>query len=187
MKKLLTGNLLACVLLFFAVLGSNSSFAQTCNVTLPVDWVECNNSTVVTSSNTNYTPTFSASSGSYLWEITGGPINYSGGTNHTDKYPKINFNAGYVYTVVLHYTNATGTCTDTDTMLVFRDVPIIATPNSTAATDTTVCRETVSIPLTGQVVGPYTSVLWTTDGTGTFSSTNTLSTVYTLSAADKTL
>jgi len=173
------------LLLLTAILFNGSkSFAQ-CNVSLPKDFIECNNSSVPVGSTPEYFPTYSTNNAgdSYLWKITGGPFSFFGGTNATSRYPKINYDVGYVYTIVIEFTNSLGTCRDTQ--VVYRQVGITAQIANPLQPDTTVCANTTSIDLSGIVKGPYTSVLWSTSGTGGFSATNTLTTKYTFSAADK--
>jgi len=172
------------LLLSTVLFNGPKSFAQ-CNVSLPKDFIECNNSSVPVGSTPEYFPTYSTNNAgdTYLWKITGGPFSFFGGTNATSRYPKINYDVGYIYTIVLEFTNSFGTCRDTQ--IVYRQVGITAQITNPVQPDTTVCANTTSIDLSGIVKGPYTSVLWSTSGTGSFSATNTLSTKYTFSPADK--
>jgi len=64
-------------------------------------------------------------------------------------------------------------------------VSVVPGPTANAGVDTTYCASITAIPVAG-IASNYTSVNWTTSGTGTFDNANTLSAVYYPSAGDKT-
>ncbi|MCX6251185.1 MAG: T9SS type A sorting domain-containing protein [Bacteroidetes bacterium] len=64
-------------------------------------------------------------------------------------------------------------------------VNVVQNPTAFAGNDTTYCVTISSISLNGSAAN-YTTVMWSTSGTGTFSNTNALVTAYYPSAADKT-
>ena len=64
-------------------------------------------------------------------------------------------------------------------------VTVTPVPSVAAGSDTTFCTWANQIPLHGTAAS-YSSVLWSTSGTGTFSSNSSLSTTYYPSAQDKT-
>jgi gliding motility-associated-like protein len=179
-KAVTTYIVLLCAALFY----SSKSIAQ-CHVKLPKDFIECNNSAVSIQSNTDYAPIYSTNNASdkYLWTITGGPYSWFGGTNPTDRFPKINLQDGYIYTIVIQFTNSFGTCSDTQ--LVYRNVGLTAEINKPLQADTLVCFGTLSIDLSAYIQGPYTSFSWLSSGNGAFTQSNTLSPKYILSQADK--
>jgi gliding motility-associated-like protein len=174
------------LLIVFILFSKGMQCYGQCNVSLPKDFIECNNSAVNTGSNIDYLPAYSTSNAgdTYLWKISGGPYSYFGGTDSLSRYPKINYGSGYVYTIALQFKNASGTCVDTQ--VVYRLVGLTAQIVNPLQPDTTVCANTTSLDLSGIVKGPYTSLLWSTSGSGSFSATNALSTKYTFSLADKT-
>lgn len=153
-------------------------------VQLPPDFVECNNSAVVVNTNTDYTPVYSnnLSSDKYSWQISGGPYAYIGGTDSTERYPKFKLEGGNIYRIILGYTSNYTSCTDT--MFVYRDVPVTTVINS--GNDTTICVTTNTIDLNAIASGPVTGYAWTSSGSGSFSNNNTAQTTYTFSNADKT-
>lgn len=153
------------------------------SVQLPADFIECNNSAVVVNTNDDYKPTYSNNlpTDKYSWQISGGPYNYIGGTDSTERFPKFKLEGGNIYRIVLGYSSNNAYCTDT--MFVYRDVPVMASINS--GNDTTVCDNINSIHLTASANGPITGYTWSSSGTGNFSNTNSAQTTYTFSAADK--
>lgn len=153
-------------------------------VQLPPDFVECNNSAVVVNTNTDYTPVYSNNlpSDKYSWQISGGPYTYIGGTDSTERYPKFKLEGGNIYRIILGYTSNYTYCTDT--MFVYRDVPVTTVINS--GNDTTICIATNAIDLNAVASGPVTGYTWTSSGSGSFSNNNTAQTTYTFSNADKT-
>ena len=74
-----------------------------------------------------------------------------------------------------------GSQTKTDSALV----TVTPTPSAFAGNDTTYCNYVTSINLYGFAAN-YSSLAWSTSGSGTFSSTSTLNTIYYPSTADKT-
>ncbi|WP_207492125.1 PKD domain-containing protein [Aridibaculum aurantiacum] len=157
-----------------------------CNVSFPPDLVDCNNSTVVTANNPNYRPVYSSNNPSdrYSWTITGGPFSYQAGSGKNSRFPNINFQSGYIYTISVEFTNPSGTCRATMTM--YRSVAINAEIIQPVNNDTTItCMEATQVNLLGSVAGPYNSIVWRTTGTGTFNNTSILNPVYTFSAADR--
>ncbi|HCT21867.1 MAG TPA: hypothetical protein DIW54_00405, partial [Chitinophagaceae bacterium] len=153
------------------------------SVQLPADFIECNNSAVVVNTNNDYKPTYSNNlpTDKYSWQISGGPYNYIGGTDSTERFPKFKLEGGNIYRIVLGYSSNNAYCTDT--MLVYRDVPVMASINT--GNDTIVCANINSIQLTAFANGPITGYNWSSSGTGSFSNTNIAQTTYTFSAADK--
>lgn len=80
--------------------------------------------------------------------------------------------------------NSGGLCVPVrDTVLL----TINPSPIVNAGADFNVCRNNANINLSGFVLNGPGTLLWTSNGTGTFSSTNTLNTVYTPSLADLAL
>jgi hypothetical protein len=80
---------------------------------------------------------------------------------------------------IAHVNDGFSTVTDTTEVIV---TPL---PTAFAGPDTTYCTWAVQIPLEGTATS-YSSVLWSTSGTGTFSSTTSLTGTYYPSAQDKT-
>ncbi|HEX8331778.1 MAG TPA: PKD-like domain-containing protein, partial [Segetibacter sp.] len=184
MKNLKFYTLVYVVFLCVTFFNSSQVVAQ-CNVKLPKDFIECNNSAVSIQSNTDYAPIYSSDdpSDKYFWTITGGPFTYFGGTNRVDRYPKVNLQDGYIYQIVVRFTNSSGVCSDTQ--IVYRNVGLTAEINNPVQPDTTVCQSSQTFSLVASVEGPYTSFSWSSTGTGTFTNSNTFSPTYTLSQADK--
>ena len=87
-------------------------------------------------------------------------------------------NAGSVK-LVLHLTSASPCTNATDTMMLY----ISRQPLANAGPNATIC-ETSTYMLSNATASLYTSLLWTTSGTGTFSYATTLNPIYTPSAAD---
>lgn len=161
-----------------------NEIAFSCFVQLPPDFVECNNSATVVASDPYYKPTYSNNlpTDQYAWSILGGPFNYNGGTDSTDRYPKFKLQSGYTYTIILKYTTLGISCSDT--MKVYRRPPITAIV-AVGNTDTTICTNQDSIRLNASIDGPFTSVAWSTTGTGSFQPNNQTNTVYKFSNQDK--
>lgn len=78
-------------------------------------------------------------------------------------------------------TNGSGTCEDVQDSLL---LTLSTAPTVFSGNDTTVCSDTDPIPLNGNSNGVSSSFLWSTSGTGLFSDNTSLTSTYTLSAAD---
>ena len=119
----------------------------------------------------NGTATVSAMGGtapySYLWPATANSQTTASAANLT---PGI-----YVVTV-----------TDTQNCSATQSVSIIAAPQTTvyAGADFTICETTTSYQIQGATAQNYTSVHWTTSGTGTFSNMFALNPIYYPSSQD---
>jgi len=128
----------------------------------------------------------SASASNYaslLWTTSGtGAL-----TGETTLTPEYTFGTGETGTVTLTLTAspATGSpCVDaTDAM----EITIIPSATAGAGIDATICGSAGSYTLAGATATNFSSLLWTTDGTGTFSNIHDLNPVYTPSAADITI
>ncbi len=64
------------------------------------------------------------------------------------------------------------------------NITITAQPTINIGPDQSICASNSSVLLNSTIGGGATGVLWSTNGTGTFSSATTLTTTYTLSASD---
>ncbi|NCI47602.1 beta strand repeat-containing protein, partial [Sediminibacterium soli] len=154
------------------------------SVKLKQDVIECNNGvTHFSATDANYAVTYStAGTGTaYSWVVTGGPFTYQGSSSASSQYPDFNLQSGYSYQVIANYTTNGITCSDTQ--MVYKNV--LAADTISNSHDTTVCYNTSPVSLSGRASPVTNSFTWSTSGSGTFSSPNTLSTTYTLSAADK--
>ncbi|NCT92778.1 MAG: hypothetical protein GXC72_00005, partial [Chitinophagaceae bacterium] len=155
------------------------------SVTMKADVIECNNGVIsFNATDTYYGVTYSntGSGNSYLWNInSSGSYTFQGSSNATSQYPRMQLTNGFVYTVSVQYTTGGVTCTDAQ--VVYKSVTASSTILNSH--DTTVCYNTNSVNLSGSVSPVTNSYSWSTSGTGSFSSTNALNTIYTPSIADK--
>ncbi|MEI6946332.1 PKD domain-containing protein [Paraflavisolibacter sp. H34] len=117
----------------------------------------------------------------YQWQITGGAFEFANGTSAADRYPQVLFKEHKEYTVEVTYMNNCGTRQATQ-ILTFTE-PVTADAGPATAT---LCFNDNVLPLTGAATGPVQRVLWTTNGSGQFSDPNSLTSLYTPSAQDKT-
>ena len=117
-----------------------------------------------------------------LWSTSGnGTFSNPGNLNAVYTPGNLDINNGVVYLTLT--ANGLGTCA-TSSAIDSKTLTIQKSPTANAGTDATIC-ETGTASLTGTAQN-HSSVLWTTSGTGTFSSTSSLTSVYTPSTADKT-
>jgi PKD repeat protein len=113
----------------------------------------------------------------YLWTVTGGNFEFTGGTDATSQYPQILFKDYATYTVSVTHTNNCGTATDSQ-QLVFQEAPLVS-----AGADITVCEGT-PVVLAGSITGAVNSFQWA-GGNGTFSpNRNALNATYNPTAAE---
>lgn len=162
------------------------------SVVLGADIMECNNG-VRSYSNLISNPYYVAygntdPGNTYLWTFTNNTTGlietdvYKSGKTNASDYPSVQLQNGNVYSVSIQYTTNDITCTATQT--IYKSIWL--TGSIASAQDTSVCFNASNIPLRGQVSVVANSMNWyTLNGSGSFSSTNTLNTNYTPSAADK--
>lgn len=158
---------------------------QVGGVTLHPDVIECNNGiTHFNATDTYYGVTYvSSNAGStYHWSINGGSFSFQGSSTSASQYPNVQLQNGSAYQVAVQYTTNGVTCSDTQ--MVYKNTS--AADTIQGSHDTTICNSAASLSLSGKVSPVTDSYTWSSSGTGSFSSTNTLSTLYTFSAADKT-
>lgn len=162
------------------------------SVSLGNSLMECNNGVRTYSnliSNPYYVSYGNTNPGNtYLWTFTNNTTGLvetdvfkSGKTNASD-YPSVQLQNGNVYTISVQYTTNDISCTATQTL--YKSITL--TGSISSAQDTSVCFNASNIPLHGQVSVVANSLNWyTLNGSGSFSSTNSLNTTYTPSASDK--
>lgn len=154
--------------------------------------IECNNGVRTYSnlaSNPYYVSYGNTNPGNtYLWTFTNNTTGlvetdvFKSGKTNTSDYPAVQLQNGNVYTVSIQYTTNDITCTATQTL--YKSITL--TGSIASAQDTSVCFNASNIPLRGQVSVVANSLNWyTLNGSGSFSSTNSLNTTYTPSASDK--
>jgi PKD repeat protein len=118
----------------------------------------------------------------YTWTVTGG-TNYSfdPSTPPTSQYPKITFTDYGTYTVTLvHKNNCNPTGITTSQTLTF-----LPSPSPTVTVAPTVCYGAqINLQAVINNSNPSTSFTWSSSGNGTFSDPNSLTPIYTPSAAD---
>lgn len=123
--------------------------------------------------------TFNDLPDTYTWSITGGAYTITNNDLHT-KYPTITFTDFSTYTVTLVHTNNCGTTSATQV------ITFIPSPTIDLGPDQNICFID-NASLNAVVTGAYSTSLWTSNGTGTFSTpVNSLTTTYNPSAQDKT-
>lgn len=154
------------------------------SVKLHPDVIECNNGiSHFDATDSYYGVTYSNTDlgNVYAWTITGGPFSFQGSATATSIYPNVQLQTGYAYQTVIQFTTNGITCSDTQ--MVYKNV--IAADTIQGSRDTTVCFNTSVVSVSGKASPVTNNFLWTTTGSGIFSNPNTLTTSYTLSAADK--
>jgi hypothetical protein len=112
-------------------------------------------------------------SGTYSYSWTSNPPGFTS----TLKNPVVTPSANTQYIAVV--TDGTQNAQST------ADVTVIPAPTASAGNDTTYCSDITIIPLTGTATS-YSTVLWTTSGTGTFTNASSLTGDYLPSAQDIT-
>jgi gliding motility-associated-like protein len=164
------------------------------SVVLGADLMECNNG-VRSYSNLISNPYYVAygntnPDNTYLWTFTNTTTGlvetdiYKSGKSSGSDYPSVQLQNGNIYSVSIQYTTNDITCTATQTL--YKSISL--TGSIASAQDTSVCFNASNIPLRAQVSVVANSLNWyTLNGSGSFSSTNTLNTTttYTPSAADR--
>lgn len=129
---------------------------------------------------TTVSGTFNDLPGTYTWSITGGAYTITNNDLHT-KYPTITFSDFATYTITLVHTNNCGTSTVATQVITF-----IPSPTIDLGPDQNICFIN-NASINAVITGTYSTSLWTTNGTGTFSTpVNSPTTTYTPSAQDKT-
>lgn len=154
------------------------------DVTMPVTQRYCDVQTINFATNTKHTPIYSTNAGneSFQWTITGGAYNYTGGTSATSKYPIIQFLDYATYIVQVKFINDCGTITKSQAILF--DKPAKAVINN--ALPVQLCYSVNTLSLSADTSGSASSILWTTSGTGNFStSAAILNPTYNITTADK--
>jgi PKD repeat protein len=117
---------------------------------------------------------------SYVWTVTGGAFEFTGGTTANSQYPQILFKDAADYTITVVTKNDCGAQPATDTQhLNFQQSPTI----TATADQTTICAGTIA-SLTGNVTSGTISGQQWSGGAGPFSNPNALVTTYTPTAAD---
>ena len=148
-------------------------------VSASVDRTACANNAVVDLGTSSPVPSFSGSTG-VIW--SGGLGSYSAQTSVSTTYTPTagELSAGFVNLTLT--TTGNGTCSAVADVMT---ITYTASPTINAGVDilTGSNNPTVSLSGTGS---NYTGLVWSTAGTGTFSSTTILNPTYTLSAADIT-
>jgi hypothetical protein len=115
----------------------------------------------------------SGGSGTYTYSWTSIPVGFTSSIQNPVVYPTQSTQ------YVSHVSDGTQSLTDTT------HVTVNAPPTAGAGNDTTYCVSVTDIPLHGIATG-YSSVLWTTNGDGTFSNATSLNATYHPGAGDKT-
>jgi hypothetical protein len=115
----------------------------------------------------------SGGSGNYTYSWTSIPVGFTSNIQNPVVYPT------QTTQYVSHVSDGTQSLTDTT------HVTVNAPPAAAAGNDTTYCVSVADIPLHGIASG-YSSVLWTTNGDGTFVNATSLNTIYHPGAGDKT-
>jgi len=133
-------------------------------------------------SNPSHIPTFSSSgnaSDTYSWSVVGGSFSFVNGTSSSSQYPQIQFNQNVTYTVSLLFTNSCGNKT-TSQVITFNQ-PVTAD----AGIDTTICYNLTSFSLLGNPTGPSGFTVGWSGGGGSFSSSTSSNTTYSVSQNDR--
>jgi hypothetical protein len=117
--------------------------------------------------------TASGGSGNYTYSWTSIPAGFTSNIQNPVVFPT------QTTQYVSHVSDGTQSLTDTT------HVTVNAPPAAAAGNDTTDCVSVTDIPLHGIASG-YSSVLWTTNGDGTFVNATSLNTIYHPGAGDKT-
>jgi large repetitive protein len=151
-------------------------------VTFPANQQYCGLQTLTFGSpNLNHTPNYNTNIGNetYNWTVTGGTFNFVGGTSATSAFPQIQFTGYNTYFVKVDFVNACGTATATQVVTFYQPVTATVAPH-----DTTICYNVNTLNLNASFTGLADSIKWSTSGTGTFSATNIVNPVYTISTVD---
>jgi len=162
------------------------------SVVIAADVIECNNGvrSYTNSSSDPYYVGYSNTNAdnSYLWTITNigsGAVEttvYKSGTNQNSLYPSVQLPNGNIYQVQVQFTTNGITCSAQHN--VYKQIALTGTISS--AQDTTVCSTAINIPLSASTSAVANSINWRSlNGSGSFSTTNSLTTSYTPSAADR--
>ena len=154
------------------------------SVSLHPDIIECNNGiTHFDASDIYYGVTYSNNNpgNTYLWNIAGGPFTYQGASSANSQYPSAQLQTGNAFTVNVQFTSNGVSCSAQQK--IYKNT--IAADTILGSHDTTVCGNSAAISLSAAVSGVTNAYQWTSTGTGSFSTGNSLYTSYTPSAADK--
>ncbi len=156
----------------------------TASVRLQNDVIACNNGSIHFDQNP-FTPVYSAAllSDTYLWSIqsNGGSFAYETGSSANAQFPYVQLSDGYAYSVAIQYTTNGITCSDTQ--LIYKN--IIPSDTIQGIHDITFCNQATVINLSAKISAVTNTYAWSTNGTGTFSNPNLLTTNYSFSANDK--
>jgi len=154
------------------------TFANTSTAYCGAQTLRYNNTTSATTQKITYAGTADVTTANYLWEITplGGAAaaSFAGTTSATSANPQIKFPGVGSYTVKVTQTNACGTATATQTIIIQQ------APNIDVGSDATICAgQTYSLNGSISDPGSVQTTTWTTDGQGQFSDIHALNPVYT--------
>jgi len=116
----------------------------------------------------------------YTWTVTGGAYSFAPSMGANTKYPIINFGDFATYTVTFTHTNNCNTVTKVQ-KITFSPAPI----PSITATPPAICYND-NINLTGKIDNNTPNATFQWVGSGTFSPSNNLTTIYTPTAAERT-
>jgi hypothetical protein len=109
---------------------------------------------------------------SYIYSWTSLPVGFTSSIQNPVVTPAITTQ------YIVHVDDGSQTITDTT------QVDVIVSPTAAAGPDTNYCVTVTEIPLHGIATG-YTTLAWTTNGDGTFSSTSNLNSIYYPGSGDK--
>jgi len=160
--------------------GNNSVVTPVVTACSPAMNVALSNASICYPTSTTYAPVPSVSGtpASYLWTTDGtGTFDHNNIANPVYTPSASDVQDGQV---VLSLTALSGgVCPNASTSMILS----IWTPPTVNVANATICAGS-SYPLTGASATNFSSVSWTTSGTGTFNSTNSLNPTYTPGAAD---
>ncbi len=153
------------------------------NATIPGAVTYCNIRTIDFATHGAHRPTFNTNLGNeiYQWAVTGGTFGYIGGTGPSSQYPNIEFLDFATYNIRLIFQNDCGSDTVYQNITFNRPVTASVGP----VKDSTICYDINSLQLNAAFTGLAASTVWSTTGTGNFTSTTSLNPIYTLSTPDK--
>ncbi len=161
-----------------------SKLITVASVALHADIIDCNNSVIhFSATDPDYGVSYSNSNpgNTYSWSVTGGAFTYQGSTDSSSQYPNVQLVTGSTYQVKIQFTTSAITCSASQ--IIYQGTANADTIQG--AHDTTVCHDISSVNLSGKA-SRFTNIFkWTSSGSGSFSTPDSLTTSYTPSLADK--
>lgn len=160
---------------------ANIASTMTLSIT-PASPVEAgNNETICEGSTLVVTSAFTSNYSSILWTTSGTGIINNNGTISPTYIPSAADIANGSVTLYLTAYGITPCLAITDSMVL----TIIAAPNAYAGINSSICYDG-TFTLSSATASNYSSLIWTSSGTGSYNNATTLNPVYTPSAADIT-